>query len=341
MDRLRLMEVFIAVNEAGSFAAAAVRLRMSPPAVTRAVSALEERLGARLLNRTTRRLSLTETGARYLESARRLLAEFEAAERAAVGEAAMPSGQLAVAASVTFGRMHVAPVLAEFLRAEPRVSASLLVADRLVNLVEEGIDVAVRIGALPNSSLVARRVGETRQLLVASPSYLARRGEPARPEDLRLHDIIAFTGLMPGREWRHVREDGRADSIALAPRLAVNDAAAALAAAERGEGITLALCYMAAPLLHAGRLAKLLERFTLPAVPIQLVYPQARLLAPKIRAFIDFAAPRLKERLGGAPPEAGSNGHTAAMGPERRSMRGGRAPGDGGERYLRSVKPRR
>lgn len=298
MDRLRLMEVFIAVSEAGSLAAAAARLRMSPPAVTRAVAALEERLGARLLNRTTRRLALTEAGARYLQGARRLLAEFEAAERAAVGEAATPTGHLTVAASVTFGRMHVAPVLAAFLQAEPRVTASLLMADRVVNLVEEGIDVAVRIGALSGSSLVARRVGETRRILVASPDYLARRGAPARPEDLRLHEVIAFTGLMPGREWRHRGEDGRAATIALAPRLELNDAAAALAAGERGEGITLALCYMAAAKVAEGRLAVVLERFTLPAAPTQLVYPQARLLAPKIRAFIDFAVPRMKRRLG-------------------------------------------
>jgi DNA-binding transcriptional LysR family regulator len=301
MDRLRLIEVFIAVNEAGSFAAAAARLRISPPAVTRAVSALEDRLGVRLLNRTTRSLSLTEAGSRYLESARRLVTEFETAERAAGGEAATPTGHLTVAASVTFGRMHVAPVLAEFLRAEPRVTASLLMADRVVNLVEEGIDVAVRIAALPESSLVARRIGETRRLLVASPGYIARRGAPARPEALRLHDIIAFTGLMPAREWRHLGEDGRADTVALAPRLEMNDAAAALAAAERGDGITVALCYMAAPLLADGRLVVVLEGFTPPAVPIQLVYPQARLLASKIRAFIDFAAPRLKARLGATP----------------------------------------
>lgn len=302
MDRLRLMEVFVAVSEAGSLAAAAARLRMSPPAVTRAVAALEDRLGTRLLHRTTRRLALTEAGARYLDGARRLLAEFEAAERAAVGEAATPTGHLTVAASVTFGRMHVAPVLADFLQAEPRVTAALLMADRMVNLVEEGIDVAVRIGALPDSSLVARRVGETRRILVASPGYLARRGAPARPEDLRRHEVIAFTGLMPGREWRHIGEDGRAATIALAPRLEVNDAAAALAAAERGDGITLALCYMAAAMVAEGRLAVVLDRFTPPAVPIQLVYPQARLLAPKIRAFIDFAAPRVRQRLGeGAP----------------------------------------
>jgi DNA-binding transcriptional LysR family regulator len=302
MDRLRLMEVFVAVNEAGSFAAAAARLRMSPPAVTRVVSALEDRLGARLLNRTTRSLGLTEAGARYLEGARRLLAEFEAAERAAVGEAAAATGHLTVAASLAFGRMHVAPVLAAFLRAEPRLAASLLLADRLVNLVEEGIDIAVRIGALPDSTLVARRIGETRRILLASPGYLAERGEPARPEELRRHDIIAFTGLMPAREWRHLGGDGRPAAIALSPRLEVNDAAAALAAAERGDGITPAFCYMARPLLAAGRLVRVLDRHAPPAVPIQLVYPHARLLAPKIRAFIDFAAPRLGAALGEGRP---------------------------------------
>lgn len=298
MDRLRALEVFVAVNEAGSLAAAAARLRMSPPAVTRVVAALEERLGTRLLNRTTRRLSLTEAGTRYLDGARRLLAEFEATERAAMGETAMPIGHLTIAASVTFGRMHVAPLLSEFLRAEPKITASLLMADRVVNLVEEGIDVAVRIGVLPDSSLVARRIGETRRILVGSPEYLARRGSPMRPEDLRLHDVIALTGLMPAREWRYLGKDGRPTSIALSPRLELNDAAAVLAAVERGEGIALVLCYMAAPLLAKGRLSIVLESFTPPPVPIQLVYPQARLLAPKIRAFLDFAAPRLTKRLG-------------------------------------------
>jgi DNA-binding transcriptional LysR family regulator len=302
MDRLRLMEVFIAVSDAGSLAAAAARLRMSPPAVTRAVAALEDRLGARLLNRTTRHLSLTEAGARYLEGARRLLAEFEAAERIAMGAAATPSGHLTVAASVTFGRMHVAPVLAAFLRAEPRVTASLLMADRMVNLVEEGIDVAVRIGVLPDSALVARHLGQTRRILVASPAYLARQGTPEWPADLRRHEVIAFSGLMPGREWRHVGEDGRAATIALTSRLEVNDAAVALAAAERGEGITPAFCYMAAAMVADGRLVIVLDRFTPPPTPIQLVYPQARLLAPKIRAFIDFATPRVKQRLGEGTP---------------------------------------
>jgi DNA-binding transcriptional LysR family regulator len=298
VDRLRAMEVFVAVAEAGGFAPAGTRLRMSPPAVTRAIAALEDRLGTRLLNRTTRRVSLTEAGARYLESARRLLGEVEAAERAAAGEAAVPTGHLTITASVMFGRLHVVPLAAAFLRAEPRVTASVLMVDRVVNLVEEGIDLAVRIGALPDTSLVAHRVGETRRLLVASPDYLTRCGAPACPEDLKRHDVIAFSGLMSGREWRHAAaEDGRPAAVALSPRLTVNDAAAALEVAERGEGIAVALSYMVTPALAEGRLRPVLERFAPRPVPVQIVHPQARLLAPKIRAFVDFAAPWLRRRL--------------------------------------------
>jgi DNA-binding transcriptional LysR family regulator len=227
LDRLRAMEVFVAVAEAGGLAAAGAGLRMSSPAVSRALAALEDRLGTRLLNRTTRRVSLTEAGTRYLESARRLLGEIEAAERAAAGETAVPTGHLTITSPVTFGRMHAVALVAAFLRAEPRVTASVLMVDRVVNLVDEGIDLALRIGALPDSSLVAHRVGETRRLLVASPDYLARRGVPMRPEDLKAHDVIAFSGLMPGREWRHAAEDGRPAAVALSPRLTVNDAAGA------------------------------------------------------------------------------------------------------------------
>ena len=297
VDRLRAMEVFVAVAEAGGLARAGARLGMSPPAVTRAVAMLEERLGTRLLNRTTRRLSLTEAGVRYLECARHLLGEIDVAERAAAGETAVPTGHVTITSSLTFGRMHLVALVGAFLRAEPRVTASMLMTDRVVNLVDEGIDLAVRIGALPDSSLVAHRVGETRRLLVASPDYLARRGTPTRPEELRDHDVIAFTGLMPGREWRHVAESGRPAAIALSPRLTVNDAAAALAAVERGEGIAVALSYMVAPLLAEARLSLVLERFAPAPVPVQIVYPHARLLAPKIRAFVDFAVPLLRKRL--------------------------------------------
>lgn len=296
MDRLHELEVFVAVADAGGLARAGARLRISPPAVTRAVASLEQRLGARLFNRTTRSLSLTEAGVRFLASTRRLLAEFGAAERDALGESAAPSGELNVTASVSFGRMTLAPIVRKFLTQQPQVSASLLLLDRIVNLVEEGIDVAVRIGQLPDSNLVSRRVGEVRRVLVASPRYLAKRGRPATPAQLKGHRLIAFTGLMPNREWRF-GEGRSAVHVAVAPRLEINDASAAIAAAEAGEGITIALSYMVAPALARGRLETLLDAFMPQAVPVQLLYPHSQLVAPKLRAFVDFAAPRLSEAL--------------------------------------------
>ena len=296
MDRLQAMEVFAAVAEAGGFARAARRLHLSPPAVTRAVAALESRLGARLLNRTTRSVSLTEAGLRFLDSARRLLAELDEAERSAAGATATPSGHLRVTAPVTFGRMHLMPVLSAYLRAQPRVTATLVTLDRVANLIEEGFDVAVRIAQLPDSTLVARRIGEVRRLLVASPGYVTRHGRPQHPDDLRAHALIGFEGMFPGGEWRYVA-DGRSSAVHLAPGLIVNDALAAIEAAVRGEGLTAALSYMVEPQLAAGSLVEVLGAFTPPAVPVQLVYPQSRLMAAKVRAFIDFAAPRLARVL--------------------------------------------
>ncbi|MEX1993510.1 MAG: LysR family transcriptional regulator [Steroidobacteraceae bacterium] len=296
MDRLHEIEVFIAVADAGSFAKAAARLRLSPAAVTRAISALERRLDARVFNRTTRRLTITEVGQRFLGSARRVLADLEAAEKEAVGEAAAPRGQLAVTASATFGRSVLAPVVCDFLALHPRVSASVLLLDRVVNLIEEGIDVAVRIGHLPDSTLVAKRIGTVRGILVASPDYLARHGAPASPADLRRHAIVAFTGLMPNREWRF-RDGEKPGSISLQPRLEINDAVAAIRSAEMGHGITRALSYMVSEKIRDGLLAPVLEGFAPQADPVHLVYPQARLVAPKVRAFIDFAAPRLTTAL--------------------------------------------
>lgn len=296
MDRLHEIEVFIAVADAGSFAKAGARLRLSPPAVTRAISALEDRLGARVFNRTTRSLTITDVGQRFLESARRVLADLDTAEKEAVGEAAMPQGNLTVTGSVTFGRSALAPVVCGFLGQYPRVTASVLLLDRVVNLVEEGIDVAVRIGHLPDSNLIAKRIGAVHRILVASPDYLARRGAPASPADLRLHSVIAFTGLMPNREWRFLNGQ-KPGSVSLHPTFEINDAVAAIQAAEMGHGITIALSYMVSDQIRDGKLAPVLDTFTLPPQPVHLVYPHARLVAPKIRAFIDFAAPRLKAVL--------------------------------------------
>jgi len=296
MDRLHEMKVFVAVAVAGSFAKAGTRLRISPPAVTRAISSLEDRLGARLFNRTTRSLSLTEAGARFLESARRLLTDLDVAEKSAAGETAVPHGHLTVTASVTFGRSALAPIVCAFLAAHPRITVSILLLDRIANLVEEGIDVAVRIGELPDSSLVARRVGEVRRVLVASPGYVAKRGQPEAPADLKLHSIIAFTGLMPNREWRFVDRRGP-NHVSFTPRLEINDAVAAIGAVEMGDGITIALSYMVAQQIREGRLVPVLDQFSPPPAPVHIVYPQGRLVAPKVRAFVDFARPRLRAAL--------------------------------------------
>lgn len=296
MDRLHEIEVFVAVADAGNFAKAGTRLRLSPPAVTRAVSALEDRLGARVFNRTTRSVTITDVGQRFLESARRVLSDLDTAQKEAVGETAMPQGHLIITASVTFGRSALPPVVCGFLSQQPRVTASVLLLDRVVNLVEEGIDVAVRIGHLPDSSLIAKRIGAVRRVLVASPDYLAKRGTPSSPTDLRLHSVIAFTGLMPNREWRFLNGQ-KPGSVSITPTFEINDAVAAIRAAEEGHGVTIALSYMVSDQVRDGKLVPILEAFALPAQPVHLVYPHARLVAPKVRAFVDFAAPRLKTTL--------------------------------------------
>jgi DNA-binding transcriptional LysR family regulator len=296
MDRLRELEVFVAVADTGSFSRAGGRLRLSPPAVTRAIAALEERLGARVFQRTTRSLAITETGRSFLERARRILADLEEAEKEAIGEAAAPQGPLVVTASVTMGRSMVGAIVGDFLREHPRVTASLLLLDRVVHLVDEGIDVAVRVGDMADSGLVARRVGAVRRVLVGSPAYLARRGVPASPADLKAHAFIGFTGLMPGREIRFgtARET---TSVTIRPALEVNDALTAIDAAKAGLGLTMALSYMVHDDVSEGRLAMVLADRMPPPRPVHLVHAGAWLPAPNVRAFLDFAAPRLRQRL--------------------------------------------
>lgn len=298
MDRFHQLRVFVAVAEAGGFARAAARLRASPPSVTRAVAALEQRLGAQLLVRTTRVVRLTEAGRGFLERARHLLAALDGAEKEMVGEIGIPAGHLTITASVTMGRSVLLPIVTGFLKARPRMTVRLLLLDRQINLVEEGIDLALRVGELPDSSLIVRYVGEVRRVLVASPAYLAKHGRPAAPADLKRHSVIAFTSLQPNREWSF-GTGKTASRVSLAPKLETNDALAAIAAAEAGEGITVALSYMVAAQIKSGRLATLLDAYApAPApVPVQLVYPESRLVAPKLRAFVDYAAPRLTTSL--------------------------------------------
>lgn len=296
MDRFQQMEVFVAVADTGSFAKASARLNMSPPAVTRAIGALEERIGVRLLYRTTRSLSITEDGLRFLERARRLLDELEIAEGEAGGRLSELNGHLSVTTSVTLGRSIFAAIVRDYLRVHNRMHVSVLLLDRVVNLVEEGIDLAVRVGDLPDSSHMARRVGQVRRVLVASPKYLEARGTPQVPADLASHSFIAFTALMSSREWQY-SDAGRVGRIELRPQFEINDAVTAIRAAEDGEGITIALSYMVHKQIAEGELQMVLESFCPPPVPVHIVYPHSRLLAPKIRHFIEFAAPRLKSGL--------------------------------------------
>lgn len=293
MDRLDSMRVFVAVAEAGGFAPAARRLGLSPPAATRAIAALEDRIGARLLHRTTRIVRLTEAGSRFLADAKRILTELEEAEASAAGAHAEPRGLLTVTAPVMFGARHVAPVLLDFLARHPRVTARTLLADRVVDLLEEGIDVAVRIAHLPDSSMSAVRVGSMRRVVCASPAYLARRGTPKRPAELAKHDAIAFSSVSAEPSWSFP-VDGKIETVSPPAQLAVNTAEVAVAAAVAGRGLTRCLSYQVAPEVAAGTLRIVLSRFEPPPIPVHIVHPEGRHANARVRAFVDFAAARLR-----------------------------------------------
>jgi len=298
MDRIDAMQAFVAVADLRGFAPAARKLGLSPSGVTRQIAALEEHLGARLLQRTTRSVTLTDVGARYLERVRRILADIEEAERSAEGERARPSGRLAVSAPIGFGRLHVSPVMSAYLKRYPEVTGELRLTDRVINLVEDGVDLAVRIGQLADSSLVARHVGEMRRIVVGSADYLRRRGQPDRPQAVVAHDTIQFGGPAAAPDWRFV-EDGREVRIACVPRLVTNSADAAIQYAEQGGGLTRVLAYQAAEAVNAGRLRIVLEAFEQPALPIHIVYPTSRLLSAKVRTFIDLVGEISDWQFGG------------------------------------------
>jgi|RhiMetdeSRZDD1v2_1073273.scaffolds.fasta_scaffold34930_4 DNA-binding transcriptional LysR family regulator len=295
MDRTDAIAVFIAVADHGSFAAAARRLGRSPASVTRAVADLESRLGVRLLTRTTRAVSTTEAGQRFLGGAKRVLADLDEIERAAAGQGTAPRGELRLTAPILFGRLHVLPIVTEFLDRFPEVQAALALVDRPVDLVEEGLDVAVRIGALGESSAVATRVGALRRIVVAAPDYLARRGTPQRPADLTDHDVVAFSGIAGVEHWVF-REAAGDVNVAIRPRLVVSTAEAAIDAARAGFGLTRVLSYQAAEDVARGSLLRVLPGYEGDEVPIHLVYPGGRHPPPKLRAFLDFTTPRLRRR---------------------------------------------
>jgi DNA-binding transcriptional LysR family regulator len=296
MDRLESMSAFVAVVEAGGFSAASRRLGMPLATVSRKVSELEAQLRVQLLTRTTRSVALTEIGHQFFETSRKLLEELGEAERLASGEYRAPRGELIAAAPIGLGRIYLTPIVTEFLAAYPEVDVDLRLADRVVNLAEEGIDVALRVGELPDSSLMAIRLGTIRHVVCASPAYLKNRGTPLKPADLSKHSCVTFTSLEAPREWTF-RSGRRVDRIPVHSRLAVSTADAAADAAVAGLGITRLLCYQASPSIKAKRLKLLLRDYEPEPMPVSLVYQSGRLMPQKLRAFIDFVVPRLKPRL--------------------------------------------
>jgi DNA-binding transcriptional LysR family regulator len=289
MDRIDAMQAFVLVADLKGFAPAARKLGLSPSGVTRLVAALEERVGARLLQRTTRKVALTDVGARYLERIRRILADVEEAETSASAERLRPSGRLVVSAPLGFGRLHVTPLMSAYLKRYPEVSGELRLSDRMINLVEDGVDCAVRIGHLADSSLVARKVGDMRRIVVASKAYLKRRGEPKTPAAVAAHDTIQFGATTATLEWAFV-VDGEDVGIAVTPRFSTNSADAAIWHAVQGGGLTRVMAYQAADALDKGRLKTVLADFEVPPLPIHVVYPTSRLLSAKVRTFVDLVS---------------------------------------------------
>jgi len=292
MDRWQAMKVFVKVAEAKGFAEAARRLHMSPPAVTRAVAALEETIGARLLVRTTRSVTLTEAGTRFFEDCSRILADLAEAEASAAGSYARPSGVLTLTASVMFGQRYVLPIVTDYLAEYPHVSVRTLFVDRVVNIVDEGVDVAIRIGHLPNSGFSALKVGSVRRVVCGAPSYFAEHGAPVTPADLADHAIISATSAWASTEWRFGQDDK--SIVHVSPRLFCNTNDAALRAAIGGFGLTRLLSYQVAPSLLSGELQTVLSGYEELPLPIHIVHPEGRHAPAKVRTFIDFAASRLR-----------------------------------------------
>jgi DNA-binding transcriptional LysR family regulator len=293
MDRLESMSVFVAVVAAGSFSAASRQLRMPLPTVSRKVAEIESHLKAQLLVRSTRKLALTEAGQAYVEDCKRILDAVNEAERGASGEYSAPQGELTITAPIVFGRLHVTPVVTEFLRAYPRVDVRLLLADRALNLVEDRLDLAVRIGPLPDSRLVASKIGQIRRVVCASPAYLHERGTPRAPQDLANHDCVTFAGLTDAGSWGFRDQQ----SVRVHSRLIASTAEAAIDAAIAGIGLTCTLSYQVADAVQAGRLAVVLRKFEPPPLPVSLIYVRESRITAKLRAFIDYAAPRLRAGL--------------------------------------------
>ena len=304
MDQLHLMTVYIAVAEEQGFAAAARRLNMSPPAVTRAISSLENTLGIKLLNRTTRYVRVTEAGARYLDDSRKIVSAVEQANEAAIGINAEPKGHLSVTAPVLFGQKLVMPGIVEYLKTYPETQVDAVFLDRVVNLLEEGFDLGIRIGQLPDSTMHAKTVGQVRLMLVASPEYLARAGIPQNPDDLAQHTLIASSAGSLAHDWQFSAANTNINTktntknkfnLRIKPRLTVTSNQGAINAAKQGLGIARVISYQIADELEKGELKTLLENHQLPAMPVHIIHREGRMASNKVRCFIDLMTRRLRE----------------------------------------------
>lgn len=300
MDRFDAIRTLLAAIDGGSLSAASRALGMPLPTVSRKVSELEAHLGTQIVVRTSRKLVLTDAGEAFVAAARRIMAELDEAERAASGEYRAPRGELLITAPILFGKLHILPIVLEFLGAYPEVDVRLILSDSVVDLVDNHVDVAARLGRLPDSGLVALRVGTVRWISCASPHYLAERGTPATPDELASHDCIAFEGLQTARSWTFARGVG-AGPVTIRPRLGVNTADALIEAASAGLGVARMMSYQAAPAIRDRRLVTILDDYAPEPIPVHLVHTGPPLLPLKLRAFLDFAAPRLKAALAGLP----------------------------------------
>lgn len=307
MDRFEAMQTLVAAVDEGSLSAASRALGTPLPTVSRRVADLEAHLGAQLLIRTSRKLVLTEAGEAFVGAARRLLADLGEAERMAAGEYRAPRGELLVTAPAMFGKLHVAPLVRDFLRAYPEVSVRLVLADQMLEFAENKLDIAIRIGRLPDSELIASKVGRVQWIVCASPGYLAQRGTPQVPEDLAAHACITFSGLPDPRAWMF--GSGRDTQVVkITPRLAVNTADVMIDAAEDGIGLARVMSYQAAAAIQANRLVPVLRAFAPEAAPVHVLHPSQRVQPLKRRAFLDFVTPRLRQALAKLPEIVESDG---------------------------------
>jgi DNA-binding transcriptional LysR family regulator len=297
MDRLEAMTILLAAVDTGSLSAASRHLRIPLATVSRRVAELEEHLGVRLVHRGNRKLVLTEAGRSYVTSCRRIIEEIAEVERTASGEYRAPQGELTISLPAVLGRTHVLPIVVEFQRTFPDIRMRMQLTDRSVNLLEEHVDVAVRVGELPDSSLMATRVGQIRQILCASPAYLKRRGTPKTPADLAKHDCIVHERYSTSDDWEFVT-DRTTHAIHVPSRLTVSLGEAAVTAAVAGAGIARVLSYLIEDPLKSRSLALLLAAYEPPQLPVSVIHPSQRQVPLKLRAFLDFAVPRLRKRLG-------------------------------------------